>query len=65
MSEDEAKCYMLLSKTQGTARKRINDQEDEVLKDWSVLEKAYVKCLLTKITNFGLRLAHGKALQRR
>ena len=65
MSEDEAKCYILLSKTQGTAGKRINDQEDEVLKDWSVLKKAFVKCLLIKITNFRLRLAHRKALQRR
>ena len=43
MSEDEAKCYILLSKTQGAARKWINEQEDEVMKDWSMLKEAFVK----------------------
>ena len=46
MSEDEAKCYILLSKTQGAARKWINEQDDEAMKDWNLLKEAFVKRFL-------------------
>ena len=43
MSEDEAKCYILLSKTQGAARKWINEQDDEMMRDWEMLKEAFTK----------------------
>ena len=43
MSEDEAKCYISSSKTQGAARKWVNEQEDELMKDLKSLKEAFIK----------------------
>ena len=43
MSEDKAKCYILLSKTQGAARKWINEQDDDIMRDWKRLKQAFIK----------------------
>ena len=43
ISKNKAKYYILLSKTQGAARKWINEQEDDIIQDWKILKKAFIK----------------------
>ena len=43
MNEDEAKCYILLGKTQGAARKWMNEQDDEIMRNWKALKEQFVK----------------------
>lgn len=43
MNEDEAKCYILLSKTQRAARKWINEQDDGMMSAWNILKEAFIE----------------------
>ena len=54
MNEDEAKCYILMSKTQGIARKWVNEQEDDIMQDWKRLKEAFT-------TRFPKAVKKGKA----